>query len=93
MSHEGFVLVVRGAVVLSLILVTATVRTFIGPSKRRGGVMGAGMLGGMALGMASSYLIPSSLKMQESALFALCGMLLGWGVAWCFAKQIPRESN
>jgi H+/Cl- antiporter ClcA len=92
MSHEGFILVVRGAVVLSLILVAAVVRTFIGASNRRGGVMLAGMLGGMALGMAFSYLIPS-LKMQESAVFAVCGMLLGWGVAWFFAKQIPRESN
>src|SRR5262245_15956 len=91
-SHEGFVLVMRGAMVLSLILVAAVVWTFIGPSKRRGGVMLTGMLGGMALGMAFSYLVPS-LKMQESAVFALCGMLFGWGVAWFFARQIPRESN
>ena len=92
MSHEGFVLVMRAAMVLSLILVAAIVRTFIGPSKKRGGVMLIGMLGGMALGMALSYLVPF-LKMQESAVFALCGMLLGWGVAWFFARQIPRESN
>jgi hypothetical protein len=93
MSHEGFVLVVRGAVVLSFILVGAIVRTFIGPSKKRGGVMGAGMLGGMALGVAFSYLVPSSLKMQESVLFAIFGMVLGFAVAAFFAKQIPREAN
>jgi hypothetical protein len=93
MSHEGVVLVVRGAVVLSLVLVGAVVRTFIGPSKKRGGVMCAGMLGGMALGVAFSYLVPSSLEMQESVFFAIFGMLLGSAVAWFFAKQIPREAN
>ena len=93
MSHEGFVLIVRVAVVLSLILVGAIVRTFIGPSKERSRVMGLGMLGGMALGVAFSYLVPSSLKMQESVFFAISGMLLGVGVAWFFAKRIPREAS
>jgi hypothetical protein len=92
MSHEGFVLLLRAAVVLALILVTAIVRTFIGPSRRRGAVMGAGILGGLALGVACSYLVPSSRHVQESAAFALCGMLLGCGVAWVFARELPREA-
>ena len=93
MSHEGFVLIVRGAVVLSLILVGAIVRTFIGPSKRRGGVMSVGGLGGMAFGVAFSYLVPSSLKMQESVVFASIGIMFGFAVAWFFARHIPREAN
>jgi len=54
MNHEGFVLVMRIALVLGLILVTAVVRSFIGPSKRRGFVMSLGMLGGLALGVVLS---------------------------------------
>jgi hypothetical protein len=92
-SHEGFVFIVRVAVVLALILFGAIVRTFIGPSKERGRVMGLGMLAGMAVGVAISYLVPSHLKMQESAVFALSGMLLGFAVAWFFAKGIPRQAN
>jgi hypothetical protein len=93
MSHEGVVLLMRVALVLGLILVAAIVRTFIGPSKSRGFVMAVGMLGGMALGVALSYLLPSSLDVRESAGFAICGMLLGFGVAWFFAKNIPRRAN
>jgi len=93
MNHEGFVLVMRIALVLGLILVTAVVRSFIGLSKRRGFVMSLGMLGGLALGVVLSYLMPASLKMQESAIFTVCGMLLGFGVAWFFARSIPRQAN
>lgn len=92
MSHEGLVFVVRIAVVLLLILVGAIVRTFIGSSRERGLVMGIGMLGGTVVGVASSYVLPS-LKMQESAVFAIAGMLCGFGVAWFFAKDIPRQAN
>lgn len=92
MSHEGVVFVVRIAVVLLLILVGAIVRTFIGPSRERGVVMGAGMLAGIAVGVAASYFVPP-LRMQESAVFAISGMLCGFGVAWFFAKEIPRHTN
>jgi hypothetical protein len=47
----------------------------------------------MAAGVAVSYLAPSSLKMQESVFFAISGMLLGFGVAWFFARGIPRRAN
>jgi ABC-type Fe3+-siderophore transport system permease subunit len=55
--------------------------------------MSTGMLAGAAFGVALSYLVPSSLKMQESAVFAVCGIVLGWGVAWFFAKRIPRTAG
>jgi hypothetical protein len=91
-SHEGFVFVVRIAMVLLLILVGALVRTFAGPSKRRGVTMDVGGLVGLALGVTFSYLVPASLKMEQSISFAICGMLLGFGVAWLFARRIPREA-
>jgi hypothetical protein len=91
-SHEGVVFVVRIAVVLLRILVGAIVRTFTGPSRERGLVMGVGGLGGIAVGVAASYFVPS-LKMQESTVFAISGMLCGFGVAWFFAREIPRHTN
>jgi hypothetical protein len=91
-THEGVVFIVRIAVVLLLIVVGAIVRTFIGPSTERGLVMGVGMLGGIVVGVAFSYFVPS-LKMQESAVFAVFGMLSGLGVASLFAKGIPRRAN
>ena len=92
MSHEGFVFVMRIAMVLLLIFVGALVRTFAGPSKRRGDTMDAGGLLGLAFGVAFSYIVPASLKMEQSVYFAILGILLGFGVAWLFARRIPREA-
>jgi hypothetical protein len=91
-THEGVVFIGRIAVVLLLILVGAIVRTFVGPSSERGLVIGVGMLGGMVVGVAFSYFV-RSLRMQESAVVAVSGMLCGFGVAWLFAKGIPRRAN
>ena len=93
MSTEGSTLLMRATLVLFLIIVGAIVRTFIGPSGRRGSIMLTGMLGGMSFGVLASYLIPSELKMAESAVLAVIGMTLGWGVAWFLARRVPRESN
>lgn len=93
MSHEGFVLAIRVAVVLSLIFIGALIRTFIGPSRQRGLIMGAGTLGGLAAGVMLGYLLPSSLKMRESAILAVWCLLLGESVAWFFARKFPRESH
>lgn len=92
-ANKGFVLIVRIALVLLLILVGAIVRTFIGPSKERGRVMAVGMLGGMAAGVAVSYLAPSSLKMQESVFFAISGMLLGFGVVWFLPEEFRARQT
>jgi hypothetical protein len=86
-------LILRAAVVLLLIAVGAIVRTFIGPSRGRGYAMFAGMFGGMALGVLFSYALPASLKLRESAMLAILGMLIGWALAWPFARQIPRDAR
>ena len=93
MSHEGFVFVARIATVLLLILVGALVRTFAGPSKRRVDTMNAGGLVGLAFGVTLSYVVPASLKMQQSIYFAIAGILLGFGVAWLVARRMPREAH
>jgi hypothetical protein len=93
MSSEGVTFLLRGLLVLFLVVSGAIVRTFIGPSKRRGHIMLAGMLGGMGFGALVSYSIPSSLRMDESAILAVVGMMLGWCLAWFFARRLPREAN
>jgi hypothetical protein len=55
--------------------------------------MGAGMLGGLAFGILSGYALPASFNVRESALLAVAGLLLGWTVAWFFARTIPRDAH
>jgi len=93
MSHEGVTLLLRGFLVLFLIVAGALVRTFIGPSRRRGYVMFAGMFAGMSFGAVVSHAMPSELKFDESAVLAVLGMMVGWSIGWLFARRIPRTAN
>jgi len=93
MSHEGVMLVTRLALVGLMIVAGAVVKTFIGPSKRRGYVMLVGMLGGMSFGVLINARLSTWLNTDQSAVFAIFGMILGWSVAWPFARRIPRTAN
>jgi hypothetical protein len=93
MSHEGVALVTRLVVVGLLILAGAIVRTFIGPSRRRGYIMGAGMLGGMSCGVLLNTLLSSWVHTDASVILAVAGMIVGWSVGWLFAKRIPRQAS
>jgi hypothetical protein len=93
LTDEGLTLLLRAVLVLLMIAVGAIVRTFIGPSRRRGSVMFAGMFGGMALGVLVSYAMPPSSDLRESALLAILGILIGWGIAWPLARRIPRNAQ
>jgi hypothetical protein len=90
MSREGVVLISRVALVAFLILVTAVVRTLVGPSRRRGLYMGFGTVGALAAGIAAASLKSRWIIMDISVIF---GIFAGWGVAWLFARRIPREAN
>ncbi len=93
MSSEGVALISRVALVAVLILVTAAVRTLVGPSQRRGLYMGLGTLGGMAHGIAAASLISRWIRADVSVILACLGIVAGWAVAWLFARRIPREAN
>jgi hypothetical protein len=44
--------------------------------------------------VATASLIYSWVTIDVSpAIFAFVGMIAGWGVAWIFARQIPREAS
>jgi hypothetical protein len=93
MSHEGVTLISRAALVVALIIVTAFVYVLVGPSRRRGLYMGMGTLGGISVGVAVASLMSRWVTTDVSVIGACLGVLAGWGVAWQFARQIPRESR
>jgi len=92
-SSEGVALVSRVALVAVLIVVTAVMRTVVGPSKRRGFYMGLGTLGGIAAGIGGASLISRWTGRDVSVLLACLGIFAGWAVAWIFARRIPREAH
>jgi hypothetical protein len=92
MSHGGWTLVMRAMLVAFLIVVGATFRALVGPGKQRGLIMVAGTLGGVSFGVLTAYLMSHWTRTDASVLCACVGMSLGWGVAWVFARQIPREA-
>ena len=94
MSHEGVTLISRVVLVAVAIIATAVLRTLVGPSRRRSLYMGVGTLGGMAAGVGVSSLLFNWVRIDVSpAIFAFVGMIAGWGLAWPFARRIPREAN
>jgi hypothetical protein len=93
MSSEGVTLISRVALVAVLIIVTALVRALVGPSRRRGLFMGIGTLGGLSAGVAVASLASRSMTMDLSAISACLGIFAGWGVAWLFARRVPREAS
>ena len=93
MSREGVALISRLALVAVLILVTAVVRTVVGPSKTRGLYMAVGTVCGMAAGIAAASLTSPWIMTDVSVIFGCLGVFAGWGVAWLFARRIPREAN
>lgn len=93
MSSEGVPLISRVALVAVLILVTAVVRTLVGPSKRRGLYMQIGTLGGMAVGIAAASAISRLIMTDVSVILTCLGISAGWAVAWLFARRIPRDAH
>jgi drug/metabolite transporter (DMT)-like permease len=93
MSDEGVRLVMRAALVIVLIITTAFVKVAVGPSKRRGRIMLAGTLGGFSSGVLIAYPIQERFGVEVSVTSACLGMMLGWAVAWMWAKRIPREAS
>jgi hypothetical protein len=93
MSSEGVTLVIRATLVLLLIIAAVVFRALVGPSRKRGLVMLAGTIGGISVGVVAGDLISPLLKFDASGVSASIGLVLGWGVSWRFARQIPREAR
>ena len=93
MSSEGVTWVARAALVILLILVASFFRALVGPGRRRGFFVLAGTLGGMSFGVAVASLMSRWIRTDVSVICVCLGMSVGWGVAWLFARRLPREAN
>jgi hypothetical protein len=93
LSNEGVWIVSRFALVAVLVLLAAALRTMVGPSRWRGQVMTAATLAGLAVGVLIATALKMSLGINDSALFAVGGILVGWAVAWPIARRIPRTAS
>jgi hypothetical protein len=94
MSSAGVTLIGRVALVAVAVIANASLRALVGPSKRRSLYMGVGTVAGIGAGVAAASLVYSWVTIDVSpAIFAFVGMIAGWGVAWLFASQVPREAS
>ena len=65
----------------------------MGPSRRRRVYMAIGTAGGMSAGIAVGSLMAGWKTTDVSFIGACIGLFAGWGVAWLFARRIPREGT
>ena len=93
MSDEGIRLVSRLLLLAAIILVTAAVRTAVGPGRQRARVMAAGSVGGLMLGVIASTNLSTWFGSDVSALSALAGTVIGWMIAWPLARRFPRQAD
>jgi predicted permease len=92
LTDEGVWTLSRVALVVVLILLAAALKTMVGPSKQRGRVMLAGTIGGITLGVIGAPPLSDALGVEVSAITAIVGIVIGWAVAWQFARRIPRTA-
>lgn len=92
MSDEGVRLISRVALVVVLIFVGALVRTAVGTGRKRNRIMAAGTVGGVAFGVLIAMPLSGWFGADVSSITACIGIVLGWAVAWQFAKQLPRTA-
>jgi drug/metabolite transporter (DMT)-like permease len=93
MSSEGVTFVSRVVLVILMVVATAFFRAVMGPGERRGQYILAGTLGGISLGAVGAFLIYRARGIDASVICASLGILVGWTVAWFFARRLPREAN
>lgn len=93
LSPEGVRFISKAALFVVLLLAAAFARTVVGPNPKRHFRMLLGTLGGMALGVALSVPLSKLFDSDVSALSSVAGVLVGWAVAYQFAKQIPRYAK
>ena len=92
LSYEGVWTLSRVALVVLLTLLAAAVKTMVGPSKQRRRVMLVGTVGGLTLGVLGSPLLSNALGVEVSGITTVIGIVIGWAVAWQFARRIPRTA-
>ena len=90
LSNEGVRLLSKGALLVVALLVAAFAKTVVGRNPKRQFRMALGTIGGLATGVAVAPPLSAWIGADVSSLSAMCGVFLGWAVAYQFVKQIPR---
>jgi len=83
----------RFAIRIALLFAGAFVAELIGPSRRRRVYMAIGTAGGTSAGIALGSLMAGWKTTDVSFIGACIGLFAGWGMAWLFARRIPREGT
>ncbi len=92
MSDEGVRLIGRAALVIFLIIAGAFFKALVGPGQQRGRIMLVGTLAGFSSGVLLAWPIQQWFNIDVSVVAASCGMVLGWAVAWIWARRIPPRT-
>ena len=90
MNDNGVWLISRFALAIVLVVVGSLFRALAMPGRNHDRLFGAGSVGGIAAGVGLAYPLSRWLETDLSAIGALMGMCLGWGVATLFARK-PRQ--
>jgi hypothetical protein len=68
-------------------------RTLVGSNKKRVRMLLVGTVGGFWLGWILCSQLSEGAESDVSDVCAGLGGLIGWGVAWLFARHIPLKAN
>ena len=90
MNDNGVWLISRFALVIVLAVVGSLFRSLVMPGRNHDRLFRAGSVGGIAAGVGLAYPLSRWLETDVSAIGAVVGMCLGWGVVTLFARQ-PRQ--
>ena len=93
MNDNGVWLIARFALVVVLVVVGSLFRSLAMPGRNHDRLFRAGSVGGIAAGVGLAYPISRSLGTDLSAIGAVVGMCLGWGVATLFARSAASNGQ
>jgi hypothetical protein len=91
MNEHGVWLASRFALAIVLVVVGSLFRALAMPGRNRDRLFGAGSVGGILTGVGLAYPLSRWLETDVSAIGAVVGMCLGWGVAMLFARAAASD--
>jgi hypothetical protein len=92
MNENGVWLISRFALVIVLGVVGSLFRALAMPGRNHDRLFRAGSFGGIAAGVGLAYPVSGWLETDVSAICAVVGMCLGWGVAMLCARKFASGS-
>ena len=92
LSDEGVKFLSKAAIFVVLLLVTAAIRTYVGPNPKRQFGMAIGTVGGIAIGIAMTSTLSAWAGRDVFNFAILAGVFAGWLLAYQFVKHIPRNA-